>query len=95
MKQLLKNCTLIDGLGGTPVSNAQVLVFDDRIERVETGAVGNSHPIPKSSISRVASCYPVSARRMYTLVISGRLPNHPMSLLRNGRFGQVVTLWMR
>ena len=44
MKQLLKNCTLIDGLGGTPVSNAQVLVFDDRIERVETGAVGELAP---------------------------------------------------
>ena len=34
------NCTLIDGLGGSPVSNAQVLVFDDRIERTATGAIG-------------------------------------------------------
>ena len=40
MKKLLTNCALIDGLGGTPVSNAQVLVFDDRIERIETGAIG-------------------------------------------------------
>ena len=44
MKRLLTNCTLIDGLGGTPVSNAQVLVYDDRIERVETGAVGELAP---------------------------------------------------
>ena len=40
MKRLLANCTLIDGLGGSPVSNAQVLVFDDRIERTATGAIG-------------------------------------------------------
>ena len=44
MKKLLTNCTLIDGLGGNPVSNAEILIGDDRIERVETGTVGETGP---------------------------------------------------
>ena len=40
---VLKGATVIDGLGGSPISEAVVLIEGDRIKAV--GAKGTSHPV--------------------------------------------------
>ena len=38
MEKLLKNCTVIDGLGSALLDNAYVLLSGDRIARIESGS---------------------------------------------------------
>ena len=87
MKTLIKNCNLVDG--GLPGRNADILIEGDRIV-----AVGNSHRMTLSSLTRQPRCQSRLHRCAHTMILywatKKTFLSHPASV--SGDYGHLRML---